>query len=140
LPSICITNDTFGNFEIDTSGFIVLNLSDPSFYNLSLALSITSIQTREAYAWYHGNTFSTSAAFGGLTLGGTGLITSPLLFKGGPGSGSLNNDRYIAIEASSHNVLINSLTVTSEPRFYGILLAGLQGLAGIVYRKRRITE
>ena len=136
------TNDTFGNFEIDTSGFIVLNLSDSSLANVALALSITSIQSGESYAWYHGNSFSSTLAFGGLTLGGTGLITSPLLFTGG----STHNDQYIAIEASSHNVLINTLTTGAgpstvpEPRFYGLLLAGLLGLAGTVYRRRRVTE
>src|ERR1700737_3704066 len=88
------TDDTFGNFEIDPSGFIVLNLSDASFNNLALALSITSIQAGEGYAWYHGNTFDNTKALGGLTLGGTGQIVSPLQFTGGAGTGSLNNNKY----------------------------------------------
>ena len=68
------------------------------------------------------------------------------VFTGGAGTGSLNNNKYIAIEASSHNVLINTLTTGAgpstvpEPRFYGLLLAGLLGLAGTVYRRRRVTE
>jgi len=47
---------------------------------------------------------------------------------------------WIAIQADCEYMLLDTLTVTPaatpEPRFYGLLLAGLLGLAGIGYRKR----
>jgi hypothetical protein len=129
-------DDSFGDFEIDTGGFIVLNLSDPKLANLALALSITSIQATENYAWYHGNTLDTTKAFGGLSLVATGQSFSPLTFTAGSAAGN----KYIAIEASSRNVLINTLAVVPEPRFYGILLIGMLALAGMVWRKRRVAE
>jgi hypothetical protein len=129
------TDDAFGNHEIDTSGFIVLNLSNSFFNGKSLALTITSIQAGESYQWYHGSSTGAGATQG-LSLVASTLTSSPLTFMGG-GSNS-----FIAIEATSHNVLLNSLTATAtpEPRFYGLLLASLLGLAGIVYRKRHVTE
>jgi hypothetical protein len=47
---------------------------------------------------------------------------------------------WIAIEADCHYILLDTITGTAgtvpEPRFYGILLAALLGLAGIVYKRR----
>ena len=128
------TDDTFGNHEIDTSGFIVLNLSNAFFAGKTLLLFITSIQSGESYQWYHGSSTNAALATDGLTLvPPPGLTGSPLIFTGG-GANS-----YIAIEATSNNVLINSLVVSSvpEPRFYSVLLAGMLALAGIVWRRRR---
>jgi hypothetical protein len=137
LTSGSPTNDESGlgfanevNHEIDTHGFIVLNLSDSSFNGDSLSLYITSIQSGESYEWFHGS------SLGSLATGGTNLTTSPLIFSGG------GSDKYIAIEASSHNVLINSLVATSpvpEPKFYGLLLAGMLGFI-IVRNRRRVTQ
>jgi hypothetical protein len=130
------TDDSFLNHEIDTNGFVVLDLSSSFFAGKSLSLTITSIQAGESYQWSHGSATHAGQATDGLTLVGSNLISSPLIFTGG-GANS-----FIAIEATSHNVLINSLTAAAvpEPRFYGLLLAGLLGFAGIVYRKRRVTE
>jgi len=52
---------------------------------------------------------------------------------------------YIAIEADCHYLLLDTITGTPpsgvpEPRFYGILLAGLLGLAGIAYQRRRAAQ
>jgi hypothetical protein len=52
---------------------------------------------------------------------------------------------FIAIEADCTYLLLNSITATApavpEPRFYGLLLTGLLGLAGLYARKRqRVTE
>jgi hypothetical protein len=51
---------------------------------------------------------------------------------------------WIAIEADCHYLLLDSLSAGTpsvpEPRFYGILLAGLLGLAGIAYQKRRAAQ
>jgi hypothetical protein len=54
---------------------------------------------------------------------------------------------WIAIQADCHYLLLDSLTATPggstsstpEPRFYGLLLAGLLGVAGTIYRKRQAT-
>jgi hypothetical protein len=53
---------------------------------------------------------------------------------------------FIAIEADCHYLLLDTITGASgtpgvpEPRFYGILLAGLLGLVGIGYQKRRAAQ
>ncbi|MGB6943003.1 MAG: hypothetical protein WBE37_11450 [Bryobacteraceae bacterium] len=51
---------------------------------------------------------------------------------------------FIAIEADCHYLLLDSITPGTssvpEPRFYGLLLAGLLGLAGMVYQKRRAAQ
>jgi hypothetical protein len=52
---------------------------------------------------------------------------------------------WIAIQADCHYLLLDTLTVTPgaatpEPRFYGLLLAGLLGLAGAVYQKRHAAQ
>ncbi len=127
------------NHEIDTGGFIVLDLGAAALANQALGLTITSIQSGENYAWYHGNTLNTSAAFGGLSLVSTGITTSPLLFT----AGTAFNNKYIAIKATSANVLLNTLATVPavpEPRFYGLLLAGMLAIGGVVYRRRRVTE
>jgi hypothetical protein len=50
---------------------------------------------------------------------------------------------WIAIRDDCTYLLLNSITETSyvpEPRFYGLMMAGLLGVAGIYARKRRIAE
>jgi hypothetical protein len=52
---------------------------------------------------------------------------------------------WIAIQADCHYLLLDKLSVipgtaTPEPRFYGLLLAGLLGLAGTLYQKRRAAQ
>jgi hypothetical protein len=51
---------------------------------------------------------------------------------------------FIAIEADCDYLLLNSITPKTssvpEPRFYGLLLAGLFGLAGMLYQKRRAAQ
>jgi hypothetical protein len=136
------TNDESGlgfanevDHEIDTAGFIVLDLSNSFFNGQTLSLYITSIQSGESYAWYHGSSLTPSSSFEGLALGGSGLSGSPLVLSGG------GTDNFIAIEASNKNVLLNSLVTSAvpEPRFYGLLLACMLGLS-IVWHRRRITQ
>ncbi|MGA2882847.1 MAG: hypothetical protein ABSG13_28185 [Bryobacteraceae bacterium] len=51
---------------------------------------------------------------------------------------------FIAIEADCHYLLLDTITgkagTVPEPRFYGLMLAGLLGLAGMVYQKRRTAQ
>lgn len=52
---------------------------------------------------------------------------------------------WVAIEADCHYLLLSSITGTAptgvpEPRFYGLLLASLLGLAGVVYQRRRAAQ
>ena len=52
-------------------------------------------------------------------------------------------NEWIAISADCHYLLLTEMKVTTstvpEPRFYGLLMAGMLGLAGIYARKRRAT-
>jgi hypothetical protein len=51
---------------------------------------------------------------------------------------------FIAIEADCHYLLLDTIggtpSAAPEPRFYGLLLAGLLGIAGMVYQKRRAAQ
>jgi hypothetical protein len=52
---------------------------------------------------------------------------------------------FIAIQADCEYLLLNQIIVAGpssvpEPRFYGLLLTGLLGLAGLVYQKRRAAR
>ncbi|MGP0076541.1 MAG: hypothetical protein ACLPWF_31890 [Bryobacteraceae bacterium] len=52
---------------------------------------------------------------------------------------------WVAIEADCHYILLDTITgtpgtATPEPRFYGLLLAGLLAAAGMVYQKRRAAQ
>jgi hypothetical protein len=52
---------------------------------------------------------------------------------------------WVAIEADCHYILLDTITgtpgtSTPEPRFYGLLLAGLLGVAGTLYQRRRAAQ
>lgn len=51
---------------------------------------------------------------------------------------------FVAIEADCHYLLLDTITgvpsAVPEPRFYGLMLAGLLGVAGLVYQRRRKAE
>jgi hypothetical protein len=58
---------------------------------------------------------------------------------------SANPIEFIAIEADCTYLLLNQITATGpsgvpEPRFYGLMLAGFLGLAGMLYQKRRAAQ
>jgi hypothetical protein len=74
-------------------------------------------------------------SLGGITTNGTNPTFS--LIKNTSGI------EFVAIEADCHYLLLDTITGSStvpEPRFYGILLAGLLGLAGIAYQRRRAAQ
>ncbi len=75
------------------------------------------------------------ATSGGATTPQFSIVTST------PGT----SVEFIAIQADCEYLLLNKITTTSpssvpEPRFYGLLLTGLLGLAGMVYQKRRAAR
>lgn len=57
-----------------------------------------------------------------------------------------NGIEFVAIEADCHYLLLDTITGTPgtsgvpEPRFYGLLLASLLGLGGVVYQRRRAAQ
>jgi hypothetical protein len=58
---------------------------------------------------------------------------------------SANPIEFIAIEADCTYLLLNQITAKGpsgvpEPRFYGLMLAGFLGLAGMLYQKRRAAQ
>ena len=121
--------------EIDTSHFVELDLHNLT--GLTINLTIQSLQGPDAYSVYTSN-----------ALGGTFTLVPP--------AGSTNNnfgpinitaaDDYLAVTATSVDVLLSTLSSTNttsgtpEPRFYGLLLVGMMGLAATIWRKRRVTE
>jgi hypothetical protein len=56
-----------------------------------------------------------------------------------------SGDEFVAIQADCHYLLLDTVTgsnwaATPEPRFYGLLLAGLLGAAGLLYQRRRAAQ
>jgi hypothetical protein len=122
--------------EIDLSHFVELDLHN--LIGLSLNLGINSLQGPDMY-----DVFSSNALNGTFNLIPPANRTATSF---GPLAITSAND-FLAVSATAADVLISGASTTSgsgsptpEPRFYGIVLAGLLGLAGIVYRKRRVTE
>jgi len=78
-------------------------------------------------------------------VGGTaGSVTTPQ-FSVKTDWTAPNQVEFIAIKADCEYLLLNSITAKTpsgvpEPRFYGLLLASLLGLAGTVYQKRRAAQ
>lgn len=82
---------------------------------------------------------SVNSPIGGISTNGT---TAQFTITKAPGS---NVTEFVAIQADCHYLLLDSITAgtvtissTPEPRFYGLLLAGMLGLAGL-YRRRSLS-
>jgi hypothetical protein len=82
------------------------------------------------------------------SVSGTDCFTSPATgtdqnAHNAPASLSKTN-HYLDFSATGGNVLLSSLSATPpsvpEPRFYGLLLVALLGVAGVILRNRRSTE
>jgi|HubBroStandDraft_6_1064221.scaffolds.fasta_scaffold213548_2 hypothetical protein len=114
-----VTGDSFTVFTYDDSGAAPTSLGQMTKYDTS------PINVDES-----GNNKPTNPQVTGLTIAGL----------------SPSNTGWIAIEADCHYLLLDQLAVAAgtpgvpEPRFYGILLTGLLGLAGIAYQKRRSAQ
>jgi hypothetical protein len=80
--------------------------------------------------------FDTTTALGAISTDGT---TSQFTI-----TKNTSGTEFIAIVADCHYLLLDTVTGTTpsvpEPRFYGLLLAGFLGLAGMAYQKRRAAQ
>jgi hypothetical protein len=113
-----VTGDSFTIYTYDDSGAAPTSLGQMTKYDSS------PIDVDES-----GNNKPTTPQVTGLTIAGLSSTTTG----------------WIAIQADCHYLLLDSLSASStpgvpEPRFYGILLAGLLGLAGIGFQKRRAAQ
>jgi len=117
LLQAAVTGDSFTIYTYDDSGATPTSLSEMTKYDPS------PINVDES-----GNSKPTTPQVTGLTIAGLSSSTTG----------------WIAIEADCNYLLLDSLTASTpgvpEPRFYGLLLAGLLGLAGIGYQKRRAAQ
>ena len=122
--------------EIDTNHWIELDLHN--LVGLTMNMSIQSLQGPDMYDVYSTN-----------SLNGTFVLVPPAnrtSMSFGP-LAVTSADDYLAISATSQDVLLGGITAdttsqnpTPEPRFYGLLLAAMMALAGMIWRKRPVTE
>jgi hypothetical protein len=122
------------NHEVNNLGYLLLNVSQIAVGTI-VTVDVSSIQSGEMYDVYQGS----SSITGPLNLVSTPSMPSNSATYSFTRTGTT---QYVAFTAPTGDVLINSLTFAStpEPRFYGILLMGLLGLAGIISRKRRMAQ
>jgi len=141
-----------------TDNFLLLDLSNIA-QGSTVSLLLQAGVSGDTFDVYAGGT-STPTSFGGMTK----LDSSPInVTEGGTsqpngistGQGyqfsftkttAGTSNEWIAISADCHYLLLTEMKVTTststvpEPRFYGLLMAGMIGLAGIYARKRRAVE
>lgn len=121
--------------EIDNTRAVELDFSNPIFNGTLVTVTIESIQSGESYS-----------VFDRSTLGGTGG-TLALLGSSGRTSGSFTftgggSNKFIAITGKVNDVLLSTASISPvpEPRFYGILLAAMLAVFGIILRNRRASQ
>jgi hypothetical protein len=140
---------------ITETSFLVLQLDSSILQGSSIGLLLQAGVTGDAFNIYRLDSASvpTGLGTGGAnpmtllapsgvavdeTIGGRTPSTPQFSF-----TKTTSGTEWIAIQADCHYLLLDALTVTPgvvpEPRFYGMLLAGLLGLAGTIYRKRQAT-
>jgi hypothetical protein len=118
-----VTGDSFTVYTFEDSGATPTSLSQMTKYDAN------PINVDEAGGdKSNGSSQPSNPQVTGLTIAG---LTS-------------STTGWIAIQADCHYLLLDTLTITPaatpEPRFYGLLLAGLLGLAGMVYQRRRTAQ
>ncbi len=133
-----VTADPSKENELFAPGtdFIQLDLSDllaKGFTNFSFAMNSVQENQKTPDAW------SVSAcSVSGTNCGASPITGNDQANHAFPAGFSATN-HFLDFSATGGNVLISSLTATPtpEPRFYGVLLLGILGLVGLVYRKQR---
>jgi hypothetical protein len=124
--------DTTKHFEIQTSEFIQLDVSDLVKKGVTgLTLQINSVQTGESYDVYN----SDSAGVLGTAQITAGTSTSPFSF-------SLKGHNFVNIDAHVGDVLLTQLTAQATPEPSTVLLLTCIGLpvCGYGWYKRRRQE
>lgn len=150
--------DTVYRAPTGSDNFLLLNLSNIA-YGSTISILLQAGVTGDSFDVYRGGT-TTPTSFGGMTK----LNSSPIAVDEGgtsmPNGTSANQgyqfsftktttgtqNQWIAIAADCHYLLLTEIKVTTgtstvpEPRFYGLLLASMLGIAGVYARKRRNAE
>jgi len=136
-----------------TDNFLLLNLSNIA-YGSTISVLLQAGVSGDTFDVYEGGT-STPTKFSGMTKvngspvsvdeGGTSMPNGTSTGQGYQLSFTKTTNgtqnQWIAISADCHYLLLDEMKITTsavpEPRFYGILLAGMLGLAGVYARKRQ---
>jgi hypothetical protein len=147
--------DSVPNKPTGTNNFMLLDLTNVA-YGSTVSLLLQAGVTGDTFDVYRGST-STPTAFSGTTMLNSSPISvdeSGTSMPNGTSAGQgyqfsftkttagIQN-QWIAISADCHYLLLDEIKVSTsavpEPRFYGLLMAGLLGIAGIYARKRRVA-
>jgi hypothetical protein len=145
----------------DASGynnFILLNLGSNIAQGTTLSFLLQAGVSGDTFDIYTQNGTTTPTKLGG--TGGMTKVNSSAISVDEPGSILSNGSsqptkpqytitksvagvEWVAVSADCHYLLLDTITGTSpspvpEPRFYGLLMAGLLGIAGIYARRRRL--
>ena len=132
----------FKTSTLGSKDFIQLDLTDllnKGFTNFQFEMASTTDSERWSVAacGVSGTLCSNASAVTG---------TGELAFHNVPSNFGANNPYLDFTSIGNYggkNVLLAALAATSsvpEPRFYGVLLAGILGVAGIIFRRRRAIE
>jgi hypothetical protein len=136
-----LMNDPTGDHEIfatthpqDFIQLDLLNLFNAGFHNFQFEMSSsTGTEQWQASACSASGVLCSNAST--LTGGGQGFNSLPANFSA--------TNHYLDVSANKGNVLLSQLAAAPpvpEPRFYGVLVASMLALVGIVLRKRSIAE
>jgi hypothetical protein len=107
-------------------------------YSADFYTSDTTANVASSGLSLNGLTLAGTAAAGTISTNGT---TAQVSFKK-----NTSGVEWVAIEADCHYMLLDTILATPpsssvpEPRFYGLLLASLLGIAGVVYQRRRAAQ
>lgn len=145
-------NSTYGNVLLLELGSNIANGTTLSFL-LQAGDGDGNVQTYSANFYTEDTTSSTLPTngfnIGSMTLAGTAAAGTISTFGATDQvtfTKNTSGTEWVAIEADCHYMLLSSITGTPpsssvpEPRFYGLLLAGLLGIAGAVYQRRRNAQ
>jgi hypothetical protein len=118
-----VEGDSFTIYTFEDSGAAPTSLSEMTKYDAT-PINVDEVGGDKS----NGSSQPTNPQVTGLTIAG---LTS-------------STTGWIAIQADCHYLVLDTLSITPsaapEPRFYGLLLAGLLGIAGTVYQKRRAAQ